>query len=236
EKIGREGVERELLRITGDEDLTSILMELVDAEGGDVEDVREIVSGVRASEEALERLGSLLDIGRELGLPVRFAPSLARGLVYYTGMVFEAYSEVTSLALGGGGRYDGLISLYGGPRTPATGMSLGLDRIIEVVSEVRPPEKRRRGVFVARAPGVDVVEVLRIARGLRALGVATDLDLRGRSLARQLEYADKGGFRYAVIVGPRELAAGRVRLKDLTTGVEREVGLRELGEALAEGK
>ncbi|MBI2776207.1 MAG: histidine--tRNA ligase [Chloroflexi bacterium] len=175
-----------------------------------------------------------------IGVPYRVSPGLVRGLDYYTRTAFEYYvagREGQQQALGGGGRYDGLVELLGGKPTPGIGFGLGLDRVALVLGEQSPaPEDGvpLDAVVVFTDPGASV-ERLRIATGLRAAGLRTRADLGRRRLGRQLEAADRDGAHFAVIVGD-ELQEGQVGLRDLKAGTQRLVPLsdltRELGRAV----
>jgi histidyl-tRNA synthetase len=179
--------------------------------------------------EHFTRVREHLDV---LGVPVRMAPTLVRGFDYYTRTAFEYYRvgmEGQQDALGGGGRYDGLVELLGGKPMPGIGFALGLDRVVRALSE---RGKTRVSVYgplawVVGADARDTATRLRIATDLRAAGLAARADLATRKLGRQLEGAAKEGARFAVIVGD-ELERGHVQLKDLQAGTQRLIPLAEL--------
>ncbi|MEO8462798.1 MAG: histidine--tRNA ligase [Chloroflexota bacterium] len=174
-----------------------------------------------------------------LGVAYRVAPGLVRGLDYYTRTAFEFYvagREGQQQALGGGGRYDGLVELLGGRPTPGIGFGLGLDRVGLVLAEQaagaedggpRPSgaaHSTHPEAVVVSADPVDTVGRLRVATLLRAAGVSARADLGHRKLGRQLEAAGKAGAHFAVILGD-ELADGQVGLRDLAAGTQRVVRL-----------
>jgi histidyl-tRNA synthetase len=179
--------------------------------------------------EHFTRVREHLDV---LGVPVRMAPTLVRGFDYYTRTAVEYYQtgvEGQQDALGGGGRYDGLVELLGGKPTPGIGFALGLDRVVRALGE-RGKAKVSVGGPVAWVVGADARDTptrLRIATDLRAAGVPARADLATRKLGRQLEGAAREGARYAVILGD-ELERGQVQLKDLRAGTQRLVPLDEL--------
>lgn len=182
-------------------------------------------------ERYVSRLEELLDLGKEIGLKnwIRFSPNIVRGLAYYTGMVFEVLLEGVPYSVCGGGRYDNLIALYGGPDVPCVGMSFGVDRLVEAAREkgiVKIEEERP--VFIAYIGKNLKPLALRVARKLRSLGIKTEVELRGRSLSGQLEYANKRGCKLAVLLGKREIERKSVKLRDLDSGEEFEVPLNEL--------
>ena len=183
--------------------------------------------------EACEaHLASVLAHLDAVGVPYRVEPTLVRGLDYYARTAFEFYrqgAEGQQQALGGGGRYDGLVELLGGRPTPAIGFALGLDRVLLALEEVAaeavveaPPL-----AIVAGADPADTVSRLRVASLLRAEGLSVRAELSARKLGRQLETASKEHAHFAVIIGD-ELAEGNVQLKDLEAGTQRLVPLADL--------
>ena len=153
-----------------------------------------------------------------LGIPYRVDDRLVRGLDYYRLTTFEYVGgtlDSAQNALGGGGRYDGLVEDLGGPATPGVGFAIGLDRSLLACDD--------EGVFPATPATVDVfvvdttggLEALRITEELREAGVAVDRAYENRSMKSQMKAADRSGARWAVIVGEDELAAGTVLLRPL---------------------
>jgi histidyl-tRNA synthetase len=172
-----------------------------------------------------------------LGVPFRVEPGLVRGLDYYTRTAFEYYvagREGQQQALGGGGRYDGLVELLGGKPTPGIGFGLGLDRVALVLAEQGHAVAPADGplAVVAGADPEDTVSRLRVATEMRAAGLRVRADLGRRKLGRQLEAAGKDGAHFAVILGD-ELADGHVQLRDLLAGTQRVVGVEDLARELA---
>jgi histidyl-tRNA synthetase len=172
-----------------------------------------------------------------LEVPYRIEPNLVRGLDYYARTAFEFYrsgAEGQQQALGGGGRYDGLVELLGGKPTPAIGFALGLDRVLLALDETGVAAGREASplAVVAGADPADTVSRLRVACLLRAEGLSVRAELGHRKLARQLETASKEHAHFAVIIGD-ELADGQVQLKDLEAGTQRLIPLTELARELA---
>src|SRR6266508_758681 len=167
-----------------------------------------------------------------LGLAYRLEPRLVRGLDYYTRTAFEVYPAGAGgqqSAVGGGGRYDGLVQLLGGRPTPGIGFGIGLDRVLLALDQAgvpKAPEPSPLAVVVSADPAA-TVERLRIATVLRAEGLRARADLAVRKLGRQIEGAARDGAHFAVIVGD-ELAGGEVQLKDLQAGTQRTVRLEAL--------
>jgi histidyl-tRNA synthetase len=172
-----------------------------------------------------------------LVVPYRLAPEIVRGLDYYTRTAFEYFrpgAEGQQDALGGGGRYDGLVELLGGKPTPGIGFALGLDRVALAMVDAGVVAGEASGpiaVVVGSDPD-DTVARLRVATDLRAAGLAARADLTHRKLGKQLEAAARERAHFAVILGD-ELAAGQVQLKDLQAGTQRLVGVAGLGRELA---
>ena len=172
-----------------------------------------------------------------LGVSFRVEPGLVRGLDYYTRTAFEFYvagREGQQQALGGGGRYDGLVALLGGKPTPGIGFGLGLDRVALVLGEqgaAGVPAASPLAVVVGADPD-DTIGRLRVATLLRGARLRVRADLAHRKLGRQLEAAGKDGAHFAVILGD-ELADGQVQVRDLQAGTQRVVALADLARDLA---
>ena len=171
-----------------------------------------------------------------LGRPWQVDHRLVRGLDYYTRTVFEYQPDDVGgqSTLGGGGRYDGLIAQLGGRPTPGFGFATGLERILlnqkKAGIEAPPPE---RPVAYLVAIGDDAItEAVALAAALRRRGIPTAGPVGGRSLKGQMRHANASGARYAVILGPDELAAGEAQLKPLQGGEPRTVPLGDLATAL----
>jgi len=172
-----------------------------------------------------------------LAVPYRLEPTLVRGLDYYARTAFEYYrsgAEGQQQALGGGGRYDGLVELLGGRATPGIGFALGLDRVLLALDDsgaAATKETTPLAVIVGADPA-DTTARLKVASQLRAEGLAVRAELSPRKLSRQLESAAKEHAHFAVILGD-ELADGHVQLKDLEAGTQRLVPIGELAKDLA---
>ncbi len=172
-----------------------------------------------------------------VGVQYRLEPTLVRGLDYYARTAFEYYrrgAEGQQQALGGGGRYDGLVELLGGRPTPAIGFALGLDRVMLALDEAgaEPVREAPPLAVVVGADPADTVSRLRVASMLRGEGLSARAELAPRKLGRQLETASREHAHFAVIIGD-ELAEGNVQLKDLEAGTQRLVPLADLAHELA---
>ncbi len=174
-----------------------------------------------------------------LRVPYRVDTGLVRGLDYYTRTAFEFHVLGRSgqqQALGGGGRYDGLVELLGGRSTPGIGFGLGLDRVALVLDEQGAAAAGATGrapdAVVVSADPADTLNRLRVATDLRGAGLSARADLGVRKLGRQMEAAGRDGAHFAVILGD-EFAAGQVQLRDLKAGTQRLVALGDLARELA---
>ncbi len=167
-----------------------------------------------------------------LGVAHSIDPRLVRGLDYYTGTIFEI--KVKSGDLGaqntvvGGGRYDRLVESLGGPRTPALGFGMGLERALLALPEAAESFEPALSVFFAPIDAAALDYALPLAHRLRAAGVRVEIDHRGGSLKSQLKRADKLRARLAVIVGENEVKSGSLALKDLASGTQQQVSRDEL--------
>lgn len=197
--------------------------------------VAEVVAGAprlydHLDVESKAHFSAVLDGLEALDIPYTVDHGLVRGLDYYTSTTFEYVStslEAAQNALGGGGHYDGLVEVVGGPDLPGIGFALGVERILLAMDaeSAAATDRSTADVVVLQAGAED--EVASTARGicdaLRRAGVRSDRPYGGRSLKAQFKHADRTGARFAVIVGARDLGAGRVTVRDLASGAEATV-------------
>jgi histidyl-tRNA synthetase len=196
-----------------------------------LENMKDYVRGFEKAEAAVDTLLDILVLVTQSDCPVETVePAFARGLEYYTGVIFEVYIPELYIALGGGGRYDRLIELFGGEQTRATGVAHGLDRIAMAMQMQSVPVKTVKGkrVVVVSVNELMKVEALRIAERLRDTGLRVEFEVMGRKMSKALEDADKREVDYAVIVGERELKEGKVVVRDLHKREQTTVALEEL--------
>ena len=164
-----------------------------------------------------------------LGVPYELDPGLVRGLDYYTRTVFEFPSESLGFALGGGGRYDGLVEELGGKPTPALGFGIGLDRTMLALEKQggQFPAPPRCEAYLASMGEAALEKALLLAAELRRCGVPAECDLCGRGLKAQMKYADRIGAKFTLVLGDDELAAGKAQLKDMRTGETKPISIGE---------
>jgi histidyl-tRNA synthetase len=231
DKIGRDGVQRDLTEFGLTDATIGRLFAMLGVSGPAAEVLRAIGAKVaevpvgRAGVSELEDLVSFLALAE---VPPEFYQidlHMVRGLDYYTGPIFEIVVDEPKIgSLSGGGRYDHLIGQLGGAEAPAVGLSLGLERLIDVIDELgmAPPEIRSTvtAVLVTVFDPERQAASLAIAASLRAAGVNCEVFLGTEKLANQLRYANKKNIPLAVILGPDELERGQVVLKHLLTGTQ----------------
>ncbi len=189
-------------------------------------DVLEELPSTFVDRSSLQDFARILNFLRSLKIPFSVDLSIARGLDYYTGVVFEIY--VRGVQVAGGGRYDTLVETLGGPPTPATGVGFGVDRLAKLVLESKSLSfSTEPKVMVIPVTGEDVPEAFRIALDFRRQGISTELELADRKLAKSLAHANALGVSYVVLIGPAERAAGRVVLRDMKSGKQEQMGVEE---------
>jgi histidyl-tRNA synthetase len=200
-----------------------------------VENIKKYVTGYDTAEAAADNLLDILQLVTASGCPVETVePAFARGLEYYTGMIFEVNVPELDIALGGGGRYDKLIEIFGGEPTPAVGVAHGLDRVVLAMQTQKTvlPTGREKTVTVIPVKQKLKGEVLKISQMLRKAGVSVEVEVMGRKMAKALEDADKRKRDYAVIVGERELKEDAVVVRDLAKHKQDTVKIEKLLEKI----
>jgi histidyl-tRNA synthetase len=242
-KIGERGVYQEMTDGGISGDVARQVIDFVTATGKPSELISSLqarLSRVDGAGQALDELAELFGYLPAFGVPAssyQLDLSLARGLDYYTGPVYEATVDEPKVgSVAGAGRYDELVGSFLGRTVPATGISLGLERIIEVVQEfdlLPSPPTVAQAVVVVFPDTVN--EAAGLATALREAGFRIDLSLQPkRSLGDQLKTASRRGIPFAVIAGSKELETGEAAVKDLITGGQESVPLKNLPEYLNE--
>lgn len=181
----------------------------------------------------LEELRRLEEMLAGLGLKNKtvFSPSLARGQDYYTGNVFEVYAKngELSCSLGGGGRYDRMITDFidDGNSYPAVGVSFGLSTIYEILKS-RDEFKNDSLINILIIPYGTEVESLALANKIRKLGFSVEVDMTGKKLKKSFEFANRENIPYVIVLGETELEEGRFNIKNMETGEENSVNLNDV--------
>ncbi len=222
EKFGWSAVEKELEEKGISTELLGIVKQ------NDLNAAEEKIKERKLSTKGLEEIKKLMGYlkAQQLSEFVKVDLALARGLDYYTGIVMEI-KIAGGPSIGGGGRYDKLIGLYGGRELAATGISFGVDRILDTIEDKLPGETKTK-VFVIAVNKELTMQALELTQNIRKLGINAELDLMQRNISKNLEYANKRGIPYAIILGPRELQAKQFKLRNMESGEERLIGLDEL--------
>ena len=162
-----------------------------------------------------------------LGIEFEIDPGLVRGLDYYTRTVFEFPSKSLGFALGGGGRYDGLVEEVGGKPTPGLGFGLGLDRILMALEaqKVEFPQPVKCELYIASMGEQAQCKAFQLLNELHRCGIPADTDVCGRGLKAQMKYAGKIGAKFTMVLGDNELEAGRAEVKNMETGEKKTVSI-----------
>jgi histidyl-tRNA synthetase len=230
----------EALAVARDADVSqkclATLERLFETKGEDtfkvLESVKEIVQEYESALAAVENLWKILELVKDSGtqLDVMVEAGFARGLEYYTGMIFEPYVPELDVALGGGGRYDKLIQLFGGEPIPAVGVAQGIDRTILALTKqgVSPKSAKEMSVVVISVKNESMAKALELSDILRKSGLPVEVAVMGRSISRALADADRRGIAYAVIVGPEELKEEKVVLREMKKSEQRTVEISNL--------
>ena len=222
DKVGADGVARELVE-------RGVPHAAVDALVGDLGSadlagaVRERLASTERGRDGLAQVDRVLElVGEVPGGTLAYAPVLARGLTYYTGPVFEVVHDGLDATIAAGGRYDGLVGMFQANDVPATGGSLGMERILLLLEQAEAASDTRSGpdVLVTVMDEEGAADAMKLATQLRDAGFTTDLYTGGgsRKLGKQLKYADRRGAHTAIIRGADERAAGTVAVKHLASG------------------
>jgi len=244
DKVGKEGVQQELQARGIDAQATLACLEFfsglssVDPRTGTLDRLRDFVKRHKAGPSAVSQLDEIVALtdGTAAHGRIRIDPSLARGLSYYTGAIMEIVVPQLAGSLGGGGRYDNLIGMFLGKEVPACGFSLGLERIIVVMTErgMFPPAVARGAadVMVTIWDDDSRADALALAGELRAGGLRVDVYPDADKLGKQFKYASSRGVPCVAVVGPDERERGEVAIKDLAAGEQKSVPRASAAEAI----
>jgi histidyl-tRNA synthetase len=246
DKIGFDGVEKELLERGIPVESKDKILDVIKVKGI----YREVLSQAEktlgnsnVAKEGIGEMSVLMSYLGSMGLAdenVEFDLSLARGLDYYTGPIFETVVEEPKIgSVSGGGRYDNLIGQFLGQGIPATGNSVGLERIITVMDELNMyPESLGCGIdiLICRVAGESLDYSLKLAGTLREAGHSTEIYMGNKDLRGQLGYASEKGIRLAMIAGGDEVKEGQVTIKDMKKQEQQRISGAEILKWLAENE
>jgi histidyl-tRNA synthetase len=233
DKIGIDGVRNDLLQSGVSAAAAERILALIDLQGDADEVLNALAQQLQGDERALQAIDNvraIIGYARAMGVPeerIVIAPRLARGLSYYTGAVFESIVQNPPMgSLLGGGRYDELIGMFAGRSIPTVGLAFGIERLHDVMEELGmgPASRTIATAFVTLFNPDMAAESLRLAQELRRAGLLVETALDpSEKLGKQLQYADRRGIPYALVIGPDELARGEVVVKDLRSGEQQSV-------------
>lgn len=239
DKIGRSGVEQELAGLGVYEPAAGRLFEALQAE--DLETLRRLFAGIEVGLKGVEELQTVLDFlqGYEFKNRLRLDFSLARGLSYYTGCIYEVVvdtsverqASVKMGSIGGGGRYANLTGSFGLPGVSGVGISFGADRIYDVLEQLdafSPQSDQGLRLLFAAMGTAELQAAFRTSQKLRQAGIATDVYPEATKFKKALEYANKIGVPYLAIVGSEELQQGKISLKNMDSGLQYKMSPEEI--------
>jgi histidyl-tRNA synthetase len=234
-KVGPERVVEEMCETAGAtvEQAKQVvqMVQLTGANDTVLAQLRPLVGTSQRGLEGIDRLAELWSAVRTAGVPehrIKIDVSIARGLDYYTGTVLETFlNDIDFGSVLSGGRYDNLAELYTKQELPGIGASLGLDRLLDAMDKLGmlPAAQTPARVFIPYFDAAHLGDYFKLAERLRSAGLAIEVYPDAVKLGKQLQYADRKGFRVAVIVGEREFEAGECQVKDLSTATSSTVSL-----------
>jgi histidyl-tRNA synthetase len=213
-----------------------VLQQLFQIKGVNSEEIivkgKSVVKAFDSAVENLDNLEKIIKLVRNGGVkaPLLIDLGFARGLEYYTGMIFEVTVPHLDLSLVGGGRYDGLVELYGGDKTPAVGCAPGISRIVLAMEEANLfVDKNGKNAVLVTFVNDDLIgEALRITDLLRTNGIFVLFDVMGRGIRRALSQASTSGCSHTIIVGQDEMKRQSVVLRNLIDRSQKEVKINDL--------
>ncbi len=237
DKIGLDNVKRELAERGIEAEAIERLVPILNLTGSPREklaELRRIIGGSQTGEVGICEMETLFDYleASESTLPIEIDLSLARGLNYYTGAIFEVKAldyEIGSIC--GGGRYDNLTGIFGLPNTSGVGISFGADRIYDVMTglDLFPAEaSRTTDVIFINFGGQEMTTALRLLSTLRKAGIPSDIYPESAKMKKQMEYANRRAIPWVVIVGESEIAARTATVKNMVSGEQSAVSFDAL--------
>ncbi|MFA5792469.1 MAG: histidine--tRNA ligase [Candidatus Gracilibacteria bacterium] len=230
-KIGEKATENELGKLLPKQSVEDLLR-ILNIKGSNQEKLKSIES--YASKETIEEVKEYLDLCDSFGVPEKnliLDISLARGLDYYTGIVFEVYlTDIEIGAVCAGGRYDNLCSLFSDKEFSGVGVAFGFDRIVLAMEELGMLKqiKLNAEVLVTYFDKESLNESIKIAKELQEAGINTEIYFEPASLGKQMKYADKKGIQFVVICGPEEIKKNEANVKIMQIGKQKSIPRTQL--------
>lgn len=237
DKIGEDGVRKELLEQGFSETELNILFDIITIKGENKEILNQLKGKLQSSQEGLngiEELAFILASNPKPKINLTLDFSLARGLSYYTGCIFEVISNDGTLksSIGGGGRYDNLTGIFGLPNVSGVGISFGLDRIYDVMEELKlfPEQLRATSTQVLFCHFDEATQLfcLPALKALRDAGIAAEVFPDNKKLGKQLDYANALQIPFAAIAGETEMQQQVFTVKNLITGEQQTCTIQTL--------
>ena len=241
EKIGIDGVKEELEKREIPQQAISKILPILEIEGDPVSVLKNIATLLSSSEigtDGVNETEELLSYLKSSGIPAEnyvLDLYLARGLTYYTGPIYESVVEEPNIgSLTGGGRYDELIGMFLGKDIPATGTTIGIERIIDVMTELNmlPQAKTASKVLVTVFEKSTRINSMNLVNQLRKAGINSEIFFECGGLKKQFNYANKKGIPYVVIIGPEEAEKNEASVKYMETGKQERMSFEKVVEYL----
>jgi histidyl-tRNA synthetase len=237
DKIGKEGVHKELTSKGVADNQIGQIFEYLDIQGNNTEQLEKVTSMLghiedakTGIEELQQTLHYLKTVNANCACSIDF--TLARGLDYYTGLIVEVKTSAVQMgSIGGGGRYDNLTGVFDYPNVSGVGISFGVDRIYDVLDELNLfPENLNTGIKIMFCNfGSEATQKsIEYAMQLRTANIACEVYPDNAKFDKQLKYANKRGYAYVALVGEAELAANVINIKDFATGKQEQMSIEQL--------
>ncbi|MCD6226792.1 MAG: histidine--tRNA ligase [Candidatus Aenigmarchaeota archaeon] len=234
EKIGLEEVKKELNKLGVDSKKIIDFISIRGKPDKTIEKAKKILKDSKIGTEGLNELEEVIKYCKMYDIIdyVEIDFSIARGLNYYTGIVYETnikgFEGIGSVC--SGGRYDKLVEIAGGESVPGVGLSFGIERIVDIMKEKNMFDsiKTKTKVFIVSVNNSVRKDCIKLVQELRKNGINAQIDIMGRNIRKQLEYVDSLGIPYAIIVGPEEVKKNKYKLKDMKKGTEQELSQQNI--------
>jgi histidyl-tRNA synthetase len=239
DKIGLEEVKKELLQRGLSEDQTRTIESYLNIDGSNEDkltQVRSLIGNSDAGKQGIAEVEFVFQHTKNTNLIIDL--TLARGLNYYTGIIFEAKApaEVKMGSIGGGGRYDDLTGLFGVPGIPGVGISFGVDRIYDVLEEMNlfpgDVQVSTKALFFNMGEKESLF-TFDVMQQLRSKGIACEMYHEASKINKQFTYAEKKNIPYVIIIGSKEIEEKHCAVKNLATGKQESVPIEKLAEYLS---